>query len=119
MQLVINSFGASLRRQGDRFVVRVGTRKQAFAAAKVRTILITTAVHLSSDVLLLAIENSIEVVLPDKFGELIARVRPPRSTALADKQARTRPSRGELRRPQRPADVSSRCGDSILHGPTG
>ena len=42
MQLVINTFGASLRRQGDYFVVRSGPKRMVAAAAKVRSMLATT-----------------------------------------------------------------------------
>jgi len=57
MQLVINTFGASLRRQGERFVVRAGAKRMAVAAGKVRSIKVTTAVHLSSDARVLAVLN--------------------------------------------------------------
>ena len=45
MQLVINTFGASLRKKGDRFVVRAGSNKLVVSAQKVQSILITTAVY--------------------------------------------------------------------------
>ena len=38
MQLVINTFGSSLRRKGDRFVVKARERKVAFSAQKVQSI---------------------------------------------------------------------------------
>jgi CRISPR-associated protein Cas1 len=83
MQIVINTFGASLRRQGDRFVVKAGAKRQAFSAAKVRSILVTTAVHLTSDAIVLAIQHNIDVVFLDKTGEPIARVWPPRMGSTA------------------------------------
>src|SRR5262245_5631139 len=49
MQLVINSFGASLRKQGDRFLIQAGDKKLEVSAHKVQSILISTAAHLSSD----------------------------------------------------------------------
>ena len=36
MQLVINTFGASLRKQGDRFLVQAGEHKLAVSAHKVQ-----------------------------------------------------------------------------------
>ena len=47
MQLMINSFGASLRRQGDRFVVKAGPKRQAFSAAKVQSILVAMTSRLT------------------------------------------------------------------------
>jgi CRISP-associated protein Cas1 len=83
MQLVINTFGASLRRQGDRFVVRAGPKRMVASAAKVRSILVTTAVHLTSDAIVLAIQHNIDVVFVDRNGEPIARVWPPRMGSTA------------------------------------
>jgi len=83
MQLVINTFGASLKRKGDRFVIRAGPNRLAVAAAKVQSILITTAVYLSSDAVALAVTNNIDIVFLDKFGDPIARVWPPRMGSTA------------------------------------
>ena len=83
MQLVINTFGASLKRKGDRFLVRAGPNRLTVSAAKVQSILITTAVYLSSDVVALATVNNIDIVFLDKFGDPIARVWPPRMGSTA------------------------------------
>ncbi len=63
MQLVINTFGASLKRPGDRFVIRAGPNGLK-AAAKLQSILITTAVYLSSDAVALAVANNIDFRAP-------------------------------------------------------
>lgn len=84
MQLVINTFGASLRRKGDRFIVRAGPNQAAVSAHKVRTILIATAVQISSDAIVLAIANNIDVVFLEKTGEPIARIWPPRMGSTAE-----------------------------------
>lgn len=83
MQLVINTFGASLRRKGDRFVIRAGPNRVAVSAHKVRTILIATAVQVSSDAIVLAIAHNIDIVFLEKTGEPIARVWPPRMGSTA------------------------------------
>jgi len=62
VQLVINTFGASLRKKGDRFVVRAGSNKLVVSAQKVQSILITTAVQLSSDVITLAVDHKIDII---------------------------------------------------------
>jgi CRISP-associated protein Cas1 len=83
MQLVINTFGASLKRKGDRFVVRAGSNKLAVSAQKVQSILVTTAVYLSSDAVVLAVTHNIDIIFLDKFGDPYARVWPPRMGSTA------------------------------------
>ncbi len=83
MQLVINTFGASLRRKGDRFIIRSGEHQTAISAQKVRSILIATAVHFSSDAIVLAIAHNIDVVFLEKSGDPVARVWPPKMGSTA------------------------------------
>jgi CRISPR-associated protein Cas1 len=73
MQLVVNTFGACIRRKGDRFVVRAGSEQMAVSAQKVQTILVATAVRLSSDVIARAVSHNIDVVFLDKSGDPMAR----------------------------------------------
>jgi CRISP-associated protein Cas1 len=74
MQLVINTFGASLRKQGERFVVRAGDKELAVSAHKVQSILIATSVLLSRDALQLAGEHNIDVVFLSPTGDPFGRV---------------------------------------------
>jgi CRISPR-associated protein Cas1 len=73
MQLVINTFGASLRTQGDRFLIQAGDKKFAVSAHKVQSILLTTGAHLSTDAIELAHVHNIDLVFLDKFGDPFAR----------------------------------------------
>jgi CRISPR-associated protein Cas1 len=73
VQLVINTFGASLRRRGERIEVRAGGRELSVSAHKVQSVLVATGVSLSSDVLRLAAEHNIDVVFLDRFGEPFGR----------------------------------------------
>ncbi len=73
MQLVINTFGASLTRNGELFRIKIKDRKVELAAKKIQSLLITTSVHFSSDVILLAIEQNIDIVLLDKYGKPFGR----------------------------------------------
>jgi CRISPR-associated protein Cas1 len=73
MQLVVNTFGAALRKQGDRFLIRAGDKELAVSAHKVQSILVATGVSLSSDVLQLAAEHNIDVVFLDRFGDPYGR----------------------------------------------
>jgi len=76
MQLIINTFGTSLRRRGDRIVIRrkESDRPVEISAQKVQTIVIATGVHFSSNVIHLASEHNIDIVFLDKSGRPTARV---------------------------------------------
>jgi CRISPR-associated protein Cas1 len=74
VQLVINTFGALLRKEGDQFLVRAGDRKFTVSAHKVQSILIATAVSVSSDALELAVAHNIDVVFLGRDGDPFARV---------------------------------------------
>jgi CRISPR-associated protein Cas1 len=74
MQLVLNTFGASLRKQGDRFLVKAGDREFAVSAHKVQSILLTTGAHLSTDVIELASAHNIDLLFLDRHGNPYARV---------------------------------------------
>ncbi len=73
MQLVINTFGASLRKNGQMFEVLSGDQKHKISPAKVSSILISTGAHLSTDAVQLALQNNIEIFLLDRYGNPIGR----------------------------------------------
>jgi CRISPR-associated protein Cas1 len=74
MQLVINTFGASLRKEGDRFLVKAGEKKLSVSAHKVQSILLTTGAHLSTDAIELAALHNIDLVFLNRYGDPLARV---------------------------------------------
>ncbi len=74
MQLVINTYGASLRKKDDNFLVSVDDKKSEVSPKKVSSILISTSAVITTDALHLAIENNIEVVMLDYSGQPFARV---------------------------------------------
>jgi CRISP-associated protein Cas1 len=74
VQLVINTYGASLRKQGDRFVVRAGDKQIAVSAHKVQSILVATGVLLSSDAIQLASSHNIDIVFLDGVGTPYGRL---------------------------------------------
>src|SRR4051794_19214855 len=73
VQLIINTFGASLRKQGEQFIVTAGEKKLALSAHKVQSILVTTSVHLTTDAIELALAHNIDLVLLDRQGEPLGR----------------------------------------------
>ena len=76
MQLIINTFGTSLRRKGDRLSIKSPSaeRPVEISAHKVQSLVIATGVHLSSNVVHLASEHNIDIVFMDKSGQPTARV---------------------------------------------
>ena len=66
MQLVINKYGASIKVKNDMFVVGYEKEYHNVPVTKVKSILINKSVNLTSNVLFLAIEHEIEVILKGK-----------------------------------------------------
>jgi CRISPR-associated protein Cas1 len=74
MQLVINTYGSYLRKQGDCFLVKNEYKVFEVSVRKVDSIMITTSAYLSTDALKFAIENNIDVIFLDEFGNPYGRV---------------------------------------------
>jgi len=74
MQLVINTYGSYLRKQGDCFLVKNEDKVFEVSVKKVDSIMITTSAYLSTDALKMAIENNIDVIFLDEFGDPYGRV---------------------------------------------
>ncbi len=84
MQLVINSYGAYLRKNGNCFLVKREDRSFEVAVGKVNSILITTAAYITTDAIKLAVDNNIDIVFLDSHGDPYGRVWHPKlgSTTL-------------------------------------
>lgn len=74
MQLVINTYGSYLRKNGDCFLVKNEDKVFEVSVKKVDSIMITTSAYLSTDALKFAIENNIDVIFLDEFGDPYGRV---------------------------------------------
>lgn len=73
MQLILNTFGASLRKKDGMFLIRAGDRKISVSPRKVQTIWLATGVHLSTDAIRLALEHHVDIALLDKYGDPYGR----------------------------------------------
>ena len=73
MQLILNTFGASLRKKDGMFLIRAGDRKITMSPRKVQSIWLATGVHLSTDAIRLALQHHIDIALLDKHGEPYGR----------------------------------------------
>ncbi len=74
MQLIINTWGTLLRVKEGNFLIVAEDKKMELAPRKVSSILVTTGVRLSSDVIQLALEWNIDIVFLDKFGNPYGRI---------------------------------------------
>jgi CRISPR-associated protein Cas1 len=84
MQLVINTWGSYLQKSGNCFKVKVNERVFEVACNKVSSILISTAAYITTDAIKMAMENNIDIVFLDEFGNPYGRVWHPKlgSTTL-------------------------------------
>ena len=89
MQLIINTYGAYLSRQGNLFQVKVEGKTTEVSVRRVQSILVTAGVAFSTDAIQLAVENNIDVLFLDKYGDPFGRVwhgRPGSTTAVRRRQ---------------------------------
>ena len=84
MQLVINSYGAYLRKRKDCFLVMLDEKEVEVPIVKADRIWISTSALISTDAVQSAIENNIDIVFLDKYGDPYARIWHPKlgSTTL-------------------------------------
>ena len=78
MELVLNTFGTSLSRDNEGFVIRNHDGSQRIPVAGIRSIQVGKGAQISSDAVLLAMENEIEVVFMDKAGNVMGRIWSPK-----------------------------------------
>lgn len=83
MELVLNTFGTSLSRDNEGFVVIYSDGKQRIPAVGIKSIQISKGAQITSDAVLLAIENEIEVLFTDKGGNPIGRVWSPKYGSIS------------------------------------
>ena len=78
MELVLNTFGTSLNRDNEGFVVTHKDGRQRIPVAGIKSIQISRGAQITSDAVMLAIEHEIEVLFMDKSGMPIGRIWSPR-----------------------------------------
>jgi len=76
MQLVLNTHGASLKRKGERFVIRLPNKPMPveLAASKVQSIVVASVIHLTSSAIELATQHNIDLCFLDKSGAPFSRI---------------------------------------------
>lgn len=83
MELVINTFGAMLNRDNEAFVVGNKDGQQRIPVDKVQSIQIGRGVQVTSDAIMLAIENNVEMFFNNRAGEPMGRVWSPKYGSIS------------------------------------
>lgn len=78
MELVINTFGTSLNRDNEGFVITNADGRQRIPCDGIRSIQISCGAQITSDAVMLAVEHEIEVVFCDRAGKPTARIWSPK-----------------------------------------
>jgi len=74
MQLVINTYGSYLRKKDECFLVKNEERTFEVSVKKVGQIMITTSAYISTDAIKFAMDNNIDIIFLDQFGDPYGRV---------------------------------------------
>lgn len=78
MVLVLNTYGTSLNRDNEGFVITTKDGKQRIPAEGISSIQIGRGVRITSDAVMLAVENETEVLFVDRSGKPVGRVWSPK-----------------------------------------
>jgi len=74
MQLVLNTRGSFLKKNKNCFFVKTDDKSFEVSADKVDSILITTSATITTDAVKFAVENNVDIVFLDHFGDPFGRV---------------------------------------------
>lgn len=100
MQLVINTYGSYLQKNGDCFKVKTDEKVLEISCKKVSSILISTAAYITTDEIKMAMEHNIDIVFVDDFGDPYGRVWYPKlgsTTQIRRRQLEIAEKEGGLR----------------------
>ena len=78
MELIISSFGTSLNRDNEGFVITTSEGRQRIPAEGITSIQISKGAQITSDAVMLAVEREIEVLFMDRSGDVIGRIWSPK-----------------------------------------
>ena len=83
MELIINSFGTLLSRDKEGFLIHTTEGKQRIPASSVSSIQLSRGIKVTSDAILLAIENEIQLLFVENGGQLVGRVWSPKYGSIS------------------------------------
>ena len=83
MELILNTFGVSLNRDNDGFVITNKDGRQRIPAVGISSIQISKGAQITSDAVMLAIEKEIEVLFMDNLGNPMGRIWSPKYGSIS------------------------------------
>ncbi|MBP5213777.1 MAG: CRISPR-associated endonuclease Cas1 [Bacteroidales bacterium] len=83
MDIILNTFGVSLNRDNEGFVIVNQDGRQRIPALGIRSIQIGKGAQITSDAVMLAIDNEIEVVFTDRSGQPKGRIWSPKYGSIS------------------------------------
>lgn len=84
MELVLNTYGVSLNRDNEGFVITTSDGRQRIPADGISSIQISRGAQITSDAVMLAVEREIEVLFMDKSGKPIGRIWSPKYGSVSE-----------------------------------
>jgi len=83
MELILNTFGVSLNRDNEAFVITKKGERHRIPVDDIKSIQISRGAQITSDAVMLAVEHEIDVMFMDKGGHPIGRVWSPRYGSIS------------------------------------
>lgn len=83
MELILNTYGVSLNREGESFVITTSDGRQRIPSIGITSIQISRGAQITSDAVMLAIEHEIEILFMDKTGNPVGRIWSPRYGSIS------------------------------------
>lgn len=83
MELILNTYGVSLNRDNEGFVITTTEGKQRIPAVGIDCIQISRGAQITSDAVMLAVEREIEVIFMDRSGKPIGRIWSPKYGSIS------------------------------------
>mgnify|MGYP000908153006 FL=1 len=83
MELILNTYGVSLNRDNEGFVVTTKDGKQRIPVDGIKSIQISRGAQITSDAVMLAVEHEIEIIFMDRSGNPIGRIWSPKYGSIS------------------------------------
>ncbi len=83
MELILNTYGVSLNRDNEGFIITTQDGRQRIPVTGIDSIQISRGAQITSDAVMLAVEKEIEVMFMDRSGNPIGRIWSPRYGSIS------------------------------------
>lgn len=83
MELILNTFGISINRDNEAFVITSKDWRQRIPVDDIKSIQISRGAQITSDAVMLAVEHEIDVMFMDRSGKPVGRVWSPRYGSIS------------------------------------